>query len=248
VKAAFKQEIGIVEIGNQTVSFSIFRSRRRKRTIAFKVERDASLHVLAPTSASVRAVTKVLQKRAAWIAKELEDRKQVNEQEDYIDGAFFTYLGHVYKLKVTQGENKKRACYITPHVLHVHVPYEGLSGKDVREEVKLEILLWIKKRAKVKLKKRLDLWAERLDVTYKKMIVTDPSQRWGSCSVDNIIRLNWRLMLAPLPLLDYVVAHELSHVRHKNHSVRFWNFLAKGMPDYQERRQNLRRIERGLML
>ncbi|MGB9152687.1 MAG: SprT family zinc-dependent metalloprotease [Alphaproteobacteria bacterium] len=243
-----KPETGILALGSESIAFSVTRSRKRKRTIVFKMESDFSLRVLAPVSPSLRSLTRILQNRAPWIARELANRKKSLPLPRYIDGAVFSYLGHTYTLRVTQGVHAPQSCLLSPRVLHVHVPDENLSTENLQQEVRLEIMLWVKKRARIKLKKRLDLWALRMGVTYKKLIVTDPERRWGSCSVDNIIRLNWRLMLAPLPIIDYVVAHELAHVRHKNHSPRFWGFLAETMPDVQSRRKILRSIERGLML
>ncbi len=247
MRLLYTPETGCLALNGVPVTFSIFRSKRRKRTIAFKMERDGSLRVLAPFSASLSSVTKILHKRAAWIARELADRKHALPENDFTDGAVFSYLGHTYTLRITQGGNAPRLCLLSPRVLRVHVPDETLSQDNLQQEVRLEILLWLKKRAKIKFKKRLDLWAERLGVRYKKLIVTDPERRWGSCSVDNIIRLNWRLMMAPLPILDYVVAHELCHVHHKNHAPRFWSFLAQAMPDCQARRKTLRRLECGII-
>jgi predicted metal-dependent hydrolase len=239
---------GFITIGDYRIAFSVFRSRKRKRTIAFKMERDATLRILAPSSASIGYLTQFLQSRAPWVAEKLADRAQQGPRCDFSDGALFTYLGRAHKIEVTVGSDAPSSCVLLPHRLLVHVPDATLSHENLRQEVRLEILLWIKRRARVKFKRRLDLWAGLLGVKYKKLIVTDPQQRWGSCSVDNIIRLNWRLMLAPLPILDYVVAHELCHVRHKNHSPRFWGFLARAMPDYKVRRNHLRKIERALIL
>jgi hypothetical protein len=241
-------ETGYIAFGDRQVAFSVTRSRRRRRTIAFKMESDLSLRVLAPFSVRLGALTKILQDRAPWIVRELANRKTVAPQNDFADGASFSYLGHAYTLRVTQGDHAPQCCFLSPRFLRVHVPDAALSPENLRREVRLEILLWMKKRARVKLKKRLDLWAEKMGVDYKKLIVTDPARRWGSCSADNIIRLNWRLMMAPLPVIDYVVAHELAHVRHKDHSPRFWAFLAQAMPDAQARRKILRRIEVGLVL
>jgi predicted metal-dependent hydrolase len=243
-----KTEKGFIALGDEKVAFSVFRSRKRRRTVAFKMEQDSSLRVLAPFSASLASLTKILQSRASWIARELANRKNVPAQNGFADGAVFSYLGHGYTLRVTQGGENPRSCLLSPRVLRVHVPDVSLSPESLQQEVRLEIMLWIKRRARAKLKKRLDLWAQRMGVSYKKLIVTDPARRWGSCSADNVIRLNWRLMLAPLPIIDYVVAHELAHVRHKDHSSRFWGFVADKMPDFQARRKILRRIERGLVL
>ena len=240
-------EDGTLILPERVVAFSVYRSHRRRRTIAFKVERDARVKVMAPMRSSLRAVEEVLQSRAAWILRELEQNKEIAPQRVFADGSVFPYMGHDCRLVVTRGGGKA-SCRLEKYKLHVHVPDDTLSDEGLRQEVKLEVMLWAKKRARVVLKRRMDLWSRRLGVRYDKMIISNPESRWGSCSVDDVIRLNWRLLLAPLPLIDYVVAHELCHVRHKNHSVRFWGFLEKSMPDYKERRAYLRRIESGLLL
>jgi predicted metal-dependent hydrolase len=239
---------GFIILNGEWVHFSVFRSKRRKRTIAFKIERDGNVRVLAPCLATLGGIEKTLEKRASWIMRERAMRKKQGGREEFTDGAVFSYLGYPCVLSVTQGGKAPSSCLLRSRRLRVHVPEEKLSPENLQHEVRLEILLWIKKRARTKLKKRLDFWAERLGVRYKKLVVTNPEQRWGSCSVDNIVRLNWRLMMAPLQILDYVVAHELCHIRHKNHSPRFWGFLAEAMPDYQMRRRALRHVERNLVV
>jgi predicted metal-dependent hydrolase len=245
-KSKPQNENGIVAIGGEDVAFSVTRSRKRKRTIAFKMERDKTLTVLAPASASLGALTRILQQRAAWITQQLM-RTESAPQNTFHDGGAITYLGHRYRLHVTRN-NTKSSCRLSPHAFHINIPHADLSPQNLQQEIRLELTLWIKKRAKHKLKKRCDLWAQKMGVAYNKILVTNPKSRWGSCSADNIIRLNYRLMLAPLPLIDYVVAHELAHIPHKNHSVRFWGFVGRFMPDYPLRRQQLRRIESTLKL
>jgi predicted metal-dependent hydrolase len=243
-------DAGFITVNGEPVPFAVVRSKKRKRTIAFRMEQDASLRVLAPASASIGFVTRFLESRAPWVAQRLAERRAVGERATFADGSRFMYLGHACTLRVTQGLSCGDApfCKLLPWRIHVHVPSDKLAGNTLRDEVRLELTLWLRKRARRLLKRRLDLWAARMDLDYKKLIVTDPAQRWGSCSADNIIRLNWRLMLAPLAILDYVVAHELCHVRHKNHSARFWSHLARFMPDSMGRRRALRRIERELVI
>jgi hypothetical protein len=243
----WQTDSGFITVGCEQVAFAITRSRKRKRTIAFRMESDATVRVLAPTNASIGYVTKFLQSRAPWIAQRLAEREKSPLRCDFSSGSLIHYQGYACKLTVTQGGGRQ-SCTLRPHELRVHVPDAALVGEALRQEVRFEILLWIKKRARVKFKRRLDFLALRMGVSYKKLIVTDPERRWGSCSADNIIRLNWRLMLAPLSILDYVIAHELAHVRHKNHSPRFWSFLGQTMPDWQARRKILRTLERELAL
>lgn len=246
--AVTNPEKGIVTLNGAQIAFSITRSKKRKRTIAYKIERDATLHIIAPMSVRLGTIEKILHQRATWIVQQTHARKQINPENDFTDGAVFPYLGHKCIIRVTRGKQAAQSCHLTPHLLHVHVPDESLLREDLRKEVRLEIMLWLKKRARAKFKKRLDFWAPRMGVRYTKLMVADAERRWGSCSADNIIRLNWRLMLSPLPVLDYVVAHELAHVRHKNHSARFWAFVGRAMPDYQARRKYLRGLESELML
>ncbi len=247
-KLVSNSESGLIKLNGAGIPFSISRSKKRKRTIAFKMEYDGSLRVLAPILASRAHIVKVLEKRASWIMREHAARKKDGGKQEYSDGAVVHYLGFPCVLRVTQGQGAVSSCALSRRVLHVHVGEADLSPENLRQEVRLEIFLWIKKRAREKLKKRLDYWAKKLDVKYRKLVVTNPERRWGSCSRDNVIRLNWRLMTAPLPILDYVVAHELCHIRHKDHSARFWNFLAQAMPDYKTRRKTLRHVERRLVM
>lgn len=237
---------GFLEIGDDRVVYAVSRSKKRKRTLAFKFERDGSLRVMAPASVSLAAIEKILLNRASWIQRERSFFKQKVSDEACVDGSAFYYLGHLLVLKITQGLHLPPSCWLTPHVLHVHVPDKTLSPDGIKKEAQLEISLWIKKRARAKFKKRLDFWAGKLDVRYNRFVLSDPERRWGSCSADNTIRLNWRLIKAPLGILDYVVVHELAHVVHKNHSAHFWGFIAGQMPDYALRRKALRQFERYL--
>jgi predicted metal-dependent hydrolase len=107
--------------------------------------------------------------------------------------------------------------------------------------VRLSLILWFKKRARVKLQKRMDFWSRQTGMSYAKLVISNPRHRWGSCNVHNVIRLNWQLLLAPLALIDYVIVHELCHTVHKNHGPRFWKKVADTLPDYQARRKELRK-------
>ncbi len=238
---------GLIVLGGEGIPYSVIRSKRRKRTISFKFERGG-LRVLAPAAAPLPAIEKALQNRAAWILRGHALCKSANEEIKFSNGATFSYLGHPCALRITQGQGAASSCLLSPRALRVHISEENLSPENLRREVRLEILLWLKKRARTTFQKRLDFWAKKLGVRYKKLVVANPSQRWGSCSADNVIRLNWRLMTLPLPILDYVAAHELCHARHKDHSPRFWAFLARAMPDCQARRKKLRCAERHISM
>ncbi len=244
-------ESGTVKLGDANVDFTIVRSKRRKRTIAFQIEAPAALRITAPTRTSYASIMKALAQHNAWLASRLRAFQKVQPSvlpRRYTDGGIIRYLGHDYHLHIICDASKTQGCTIRPRRMTVTVADETLSEKALAEEVKLEIKLWLKKRAKKVLKKRLDLWAKTLGLHYQSLSITGPERRWGSCSARNDIRLNWRLIMAPLSLIDYVAVHELCHIAQKNHGPRFWHLVAEAIPDYLARRKKLRTIGSGLVV
>jgi predicted metal-dependent hydrolase len=246
------RESGEIRLGERRISFTVARSRRRRRTIAFRMENPSTLTVMAPMRASLSSIHSLLSGHARWIRNRLaEFQKKATSPylpRRFEDGECIAYQGHACRLSVTLDKNRPQGCVLLPRRILVNVHAEGVAGDDLRQEVRLEILLWLKKRAKIKLQKRMDLWAGRLGVKYRRLVVANAERRWGSCNAQNVVRLNWRLLMAPLPILDYVVVHELCHVRHKNHGQNFWHQVAAAMPDYKTRRKHLRFIGDGLVL
>lgn len=154
------------------------------------------------------------------------------------------YCGEPHILRVTQASNASPGCAAQDKAIHITLL--ELSATALGAEIQTELHLWYKKQARRVFQERLPEWAARFGVTHGRLIVTNPSRRWGSCNAKNDIRLNWRLILLPPELLDYVVAHELAHVLHKDHSRAFWHTLATVMPDCRVRRARLREWERRL--
>lgn len=247
-----KSDVGDIMLGDRRISVTVTRSRRRRRTIAFQMENPSSLKITAPVRASLSSIRAIIQKQSGWIKRRLAEFQKlavgqpVRRANSFYDGASIIYLGHAYALSVTHDLGQPQGCRLLPRRLIVNLHADRLTGKDLQDELRLEIMLWLKKRAKAKFQRRMDWWAQHLGVSYRKLMVANAERRWGSCNVQNVIRLNWRLILAPLPILDYVVVHELCHVLNKNHGPRFWGQVASVMPDYKLRRKNLHMISAGL--
>lgn len=207
---------------------------------------------MAPMRASLSSIQSVMQKHTPWIMRRLAEFEKAAANTPppltFEDGDSMTYLGRNYKLTVTQNMKKPQGCRLLPHRMLVNLHTAGAGEENLRKETRLEILLWLKKRAKAKMQKRTDLWAKRLGVKYQRLVVANAERRWGSCSPENIIRVNWRLIMAPLAILDYVIVHELCHVRNKNHGPRFWAQVASAMPDWKSKRKHLHAIGGGLTL
>ena len=125
---------------------------------------------------------------------------------------------------------------------------DGLDEAARREAVHRAVVGWYRERAEEHLAARVEFWSGHLDCTATAVLARDQRSRWGSCSADGTLRFNWRLIMADPELIDYVVVHELTHIRVRNHSAAFWRELAKTMPDHLRLRARLREFGRQLVI
>lgn len=132
---------------------------------------------------------------------------------------------------------------LTPEALVVNLR-GGVAGAEAYDEARTLLRLWFKKEARRLFPALVATLSKQMGVVPGRVLVTDTRGRWGSCNYQNDIRLNWRLLMVSEPLRLYVVAHELAHIAHKDHSARYWGFLEKHMPDCQNRRAALRVFEK----
>ena len=150
------------------------------------------------------------------------------------------YLGRHYRLKVhpdEPGEAKLRGGW-----LHVPAP----AGAEQRDQVRVALVSWLRQHAAERLPERVEMWRSKAGVAMPRVVISDQKRRWGSCDRSGTIRLNWRIIQAPMRLVDYVVVHELVHLRHRGHGRDYWQALGRIMPDYERRREDLRRQGVGL--
>ena len=226
---------------------TVQRSARRRRTIALCLQPGGELRVLAPAGLSLKKIENFLRQRTGWVRRKRESlRKQrpPELEESIKNGGHASFQGAACLLRITQEKARRAECHFRDGEININIPDDSLSPAALGEEARLELRLWYKKQARLDFQERLIYWSARLGVSYGRLIVTSPERRWGSCSARNDIRLNWRLIMAPPELADYVAAHELCHVVHKNHARAFWRCLGAVMPDYALRRRQLREWER----
>ena len=218
-----------------TVSYRFERSRRK--SIGFTVGPEG-LVVRAPGWVPLREVDAAVHEKAAWILAKLQQmreraRSPVVPEPEWVDGADLPYLGGRVRLcVVARGQ--------TPDVpegvqaLPLSLP-PGASPVQVREAAEA----WFKQQARALFEERLRHFAPRLGVQPLRLSLSSARTRWGSARSDGHIRLNWRLIHLPLAQIDYVVVHELAHLRVMDHSPRFWDTVGAVLPDYRERRRQL---------
>jgi predicted metal-dependent hydrolase len=213
--------------------------RSKRRTIALAITADASLIVRAPMNTPLSYIERLVNTKVDWIRKAVarvssRPRPVVHE---YIDGESFLYLGKSYKLSIVKNADEKlifRSAFI-------------LSAKE-KKHARALFISWYKKEAKKKITERVEWCARRAGLSYKSVKITTASRRWGSCSTSNGLNFSWRLIMAPLSVVDYVVVHELAHLEHKNHSKAFWDRVKVMYPNYDKAQKWLKENEGVLSL
>jgi predicted metal-dependent hydrolase len=185
-----------------------------------------------------------LQEKASWIVRKLQEtqvrrNQQLERQIVWAQGACFPFLGQSLSVDLAgSGGITLLGELPTPGVprpLHLALPV-GASATQIRTAVRA----WLQLQAQQIFVQRLDHFAPLLQVRWKALALSNAATRWGSARSDGSIRLNWRLVHFELPVLDYVVAHELSHLRVMNHSPQFWETVRSVVPDYPALRAQLK--------
>lgn len=228
-----------IVFGGQVVSFLIERTARRK-TVSISVGFDG-VRVLAPLDLDDDHIVSIVFKKGAWILRKQASYLELGGapvQKEFISGETFHYLGRQYRLKIIFDDSvvltrvsARGATLIAP------VPKGHPSIQ--RAAVRGALRYWYRAQAIQNFPVRTQMMAEVLGVPVPTVNVVDQSKRWGSCDARGRIRLNWRLVMAPMPLIDYVIAHEMCHTIEYNHSWRFWRSLETIMPDYEDRLKRL---------
>jgi len=206
--------------------------RARRRTIALFVDADG-VEARAPRYATVADVEAFIRKKEGWIRRRLaEPRRPPFVWEA---GAGLPWLGRVLTLALKQGET---GVWISDERLEFGID----DGSSLRERA----LEWIREQALAFFRERIAVLSQSLALNISRVGLSNARSRWGSCSIDGRILLNWRLMLLPPRVIDYVVAHELAHRVEFNHSARFWNIVAELCPEHRATREELNALAKRL--
>lgn len=216
--------------------------RGKRRTVGFTVGADG-LSVRAPGWLPLQHVEAALQEKADWILRKLADAEQRRDRQEaarvvWCEGASFPLRGHptAVRLGARRGSDGLR----TDAETGVMTLWLALPVDAPPEKIGDTVRAWMRREAKADFTARLERYAPLLGVQWAHLSLTDARTRWGSASVSGAIRLHWRLMHFRPEVIDYVVAHELAHLRHMDHSPRFWSVVASVLPDYQALRAELR--------
>ena len=231
-----------VRLGAAVVGYQFRRGKRR--TIGFTV-RPEGLAVRAPRAASLAAVEVALHEKADWILKKLAEAqtRQAAAQMVWRDGAEWPYLGNTLRLCLLPEPARSKI----EVRLHEALDLIGTRQLQMRlptaateEQMRAAARAWLLRQARAHFTQRLDFFAPQLQVQWRSVALSNARTRWGSARVDGSIRLNWRLLHCAPAVIDYVVVHELSHLRFMDHSPSFWDTVRSVVPDYPSLRKQLK--------
>ena len=233
-----------VRLDGHLVAYEMRRARRR--SIGFVVGPEG-LSVSVPRWVGVKEVDSALQDKRGWILRKLREQREraarlQSARIDWRDGTELPFLGDTVILVLdarTTGAVLDNGADGLPGVarrlLRIGLPHTATS-----EQIRDAVQSWLQRQARRVFEERCAVFAQRLNVCVRRIALSSAATRWGSANADGSIRLNWRLVHFALPIIDYVVAHELAHLREMNHSPAFWDVVRSVLPDYEHSRVALR--------
>jgi len=218
--------------------------RGKRRTIGFVVGPEG-LAVRAPSWVLLREVDAALQERAAWIIRKLGETRArherlIEQRIEWRDSTRIPFLGAQVKVVLGATKADGTAAMLSGAESQSLTLSLALPASATPEQIRDAVQVWLMRQAKRIFVERLEHFAPMLEVKWRRVTLSRAATRWGSATVDGSIRLNWRLIHFRMAVIDYVVVHELSHLRVMNHSPRFWETVRSVLPDYAVSRQQLK--------
>lgn len=229
-----------VRLGELNLDYRLLRSKRK--TIGFLID-DDGLRVTAPRWVTMAEIESAIASKQQWIFRKINEQRERSVRRlqppmEWRDGATLPYLGIDITVRVNDAGGAGIQFDESVRELHVSLPASASE-----QQLKDRVQGWLQSEARRIFAERLAVYAEKLGVSFKSFSLSSATTQWGSCTADGRIRLNWRLMHFALPNIDYVVAHELSHLREMNHGPQFWATVQSIFPEFETARKALREHE-----
>ena len=226
---------------NQTLTFttgetiSYLLEHRARRTIGLKIT-ESGLVVHAPKRLFAYQLNQILQDKSGWILNKLKTREaKIIDKIQWIDGEQLLYMGQDITLKVIESNTK--FIHFERNELAVHAP-----TINIHAACRASVLNWYKKQAALDFNRRLEVFATKLGVVTPPLALSNAKSRWGSCNSRGQVRLSWRLLQAPPHIINYVICHELAHLKQMNHSTQFWTVVEDLFPNYKIAEKELKSL------
>jgi hypothetical protein len=213
------------------LNYTVVRSKKRKKTLSLQVRANGTAVIYAPHRTPITEIDKFMREKERWLWRKVSENLERQEEikaKKYVTGEIFFFLGEPYPLKI---EADSPGC---DKLAFLCGQFVLASDKVSRgREVFID---WYKKSAQRYIGERVDYFSQALKLIPGGIKISNARSRWGSCSQDNHLHFSWRLIMAPCPVIDYLVVHELAHIQEKNHSGLFWGLVGNTIIDYKKQR------------
>lgn len=234
-------EIQTIKYGDMEISYSIDRTSRK--TIGIVVEPDGKVVIKAPIDLEQQKILDTLYNKRKWIAEKLklteEIKKPIPLKHELVSGEKILLKNRLIRLKIHTSPNKRSKLTYAFKTLHMYVN-ETLSQKEREEEIKRLLINWYKEKALNIIHTRIEKYLDLIDFKPQEIKVRDQKIRWGSCTKDGKLIFNWRIVMAPISTIDYIIVHELCHMNEPTHSAKFWERVGSLFPYYKKWKEWLR--------
>ncbi|WP_342421458.1 SprT family zinc-dependent metalloprotease [Paenibacillus sp. FSL E2-0178] len=227
--------------GTTTIEYTLIR-KPDKKEVSISVDMYEGVRVVAPQSLEQAQLDEIMYNKAPWILKKQFGFREIEEQLAYLEflsGEKIRYLGRTYRLKVTKKPIHKPTLHFKNGKFNAELPHHYNQVQQTTE-LKALCIEWYKAYGTAKIQERIRRYSKLMGLTPTSLLLKDQEKRWGSCTQKGELLINWRIMMAPLRIVDYVVVHEMAHLKIPDHSEAFWSFIRSVIPDYEERKEWLR--------
>jgi len=213
-----------------------------KITFALCIEPTGEVLVRAPFHTPQSRLSEVVESKRGWIIKKLRSLDNIYPvvKKEFVSGESFPYLGRHLRLKIRQ-DHRTNKPMVNIGRGRLEVLLNTTSNGRSAEEIRGAVVFWYKAEAARYIPERVRIYAKKMGLAEPGILIRNQQKIWGSCNAKGVLRFNWRMMMAPVSLIDYVVVHELCHLKHNNHAAPFWKYLHTVMPDYEKRKEALRK-------
>ncbi|MDR5658959.1 SprT family zinc-dependent metalloprotease [Serpentinicella sp. ANB-PHB4] len=225
------------EYENKIIKFELV--HRNRKTLSIQIKGKEEVLVIAPVGVSKEKVLEIVKKKSKWIVRkqlELKDIKHEQKSIDYVNNETLYYLGEVCSLDVVLDKE-----ITIPEVRKIEGKIQVHSGSTDKETIKEALKQWYFNEARECIEGIILDYQSVLKVKPTKITIKDQKKRWGSCTSKEHVLFNWKLIMAPKSVIEYVVVHELCHLIHLNHSKEFWQLVKNTLPNYELSKNHLKK-------
>jgi predicted metal-dependent hydrolase len=225
------------DYGAERIEFEVI--YRKRKTLSIKIEPPGIITVIAPEKSKESVIIDIVKNKGSWIIKKLSEVKEkeyLRREHKFVNDEDFLYLGLEYALQIIVDKAaRKPKIWLEEDLLYITI------NENSPDKIKVSLEEWYRKKALEKILERIKHYETYFNFKPNKVTVKEQKKRWGSCNSKRELFFNWKIVMAPVSVIDYLVVHEMSHMVHLNHSKDYWDFVGKIIPDHKERRAWLKK-------